>query len=127
MEPQSLITRLAHQSAQHVSHPWAVLASFAAVAVWMAAGLFMDFSDGWHDFISTTTALITFVMVFLIQNAQNRDTQAIQLKLDELIRATEGAKNRMIALERESEETLDEAKEELAEACDETIAASRSG
>jgi low affinity Fe/Cu permease len=130
MESQSRITRLAHRSAQYVSHPWAVLASFAAVTAWMAAGLFLAFSDGWHDFISSTTALITFVMVFLIQNAQNRDTQAIQLKLDELIRVTAGARNDMIALERESEDTLDQVKSELSEACGEArpdaTAASRS-
>ena len=89
------------------------------VIVWAVSGPIFGYSDTWQLVINTGTTVITFLMVFLIQNAQNRDTQAIQLKLDELIRATEGAHNRLIALESQSEETLQQVKDELAESCDE--------
>lgn len=118
MEPRTLITRFAQASAEYVSHPWVVAAAFAAVLAWLFAGFVLSFNEGWHNFIGTTTALITFVMVFFIQNAQDRNTQAIQLKLDELIRATEGARNHMMALESESEETVAAVKAEHTAACD---------
>lgn len=93
--------------------------ALAVVVLWAVTGPLFGYSDTWQLVINTGTTVITFLMVFLIQNAQNRDTQAIQLKLDELIRATQGAHNRLMALENQSEETLAEVKAELAEACDE--------
>lgn len=93
--------------------------ALAVVVVWAVSGPLFDYSDTWQLVINTGTTVVTFLMVFLIQNAQNRDTQAIQLKLDELIRATEGAHNRLMALESQSEETLAEVKAELADACSE--------
>ena len=89
----------------------------AVIVVWLISGPVFGYSDTWQLVINTGTTIVTFLMVFLIQNAQNRDTQAIQLKLDELIRATEGAHNRLIALESQGEETLEEVRAELADAC----------
>lgn len=121
MELRQLTARIANAAAHQTGRPWAVVGAVALILAWAATGPLFGFSNTWQLIINSGTSVVTFVMVFLIQNAQNRDTQAIQLKLDELIRVTEGAKNEMIALERESEETLDRVKAELSEACEEIV------
>jgi low affinity Fe/Cu permease len=119
METGHLFSRIAQAAAYQSGRPWAFMLALAVVVVWAVTGPLFDYSDTWQLVINTGTTVITFLMVFLIQNAQNRDTQAIQLKLDELIRATQGAHNRLMALENQSEETLAEVKAEMADACDE--------
>ena len=94
------------------------------IVVWGISGPFFGFSDTWQLVINTSTTIVTFLMVFLIQNTQNRDTEAIQLKLDELIRATKGAHNALLNLEELEEENLEEFREKylaLAELARKTI------
>ena len=81
------------------------------VIVWAATGPIFGYSDTWQLVINTGTTIVTFLMVFLIQNTQNRDTQALQLKLDELIRVTQGASNRMLNLEEMDEDHLERLRE----------------
>ena len=111
--------RIAHVTANAAGRPWAFVAAFVVVVVWAVTGPFFHFSDTWQLVINTGTTIVTFLMVFLIQNAQNRDTQALHLKLDELIRVTEGAKNTLIALESQGEEELALVRAEISEACEE--------
>jgi low affinity Fe/Cu permease len=94
-----------------VGRPHTFALAFAIVVVWGFSGPLFGWSDTWQLVINTGTTIITFLMVFIIQYAQNRDTQALQLKIDELIRATEAADNRLMDLDNLSEEALEEMKE----------------
>jgi len=87
--------------------PWAFVAAVAGVAIWLAVGPFFHFSDTWQLTMSTVASIIPSLMVFLIQNTQNRDSKAMQLKLDELIRATAQARDQLIHLESLSDADLD--------------------
>lgn len=94
-----LVSRLA-------GSPWAFAASVVAVVAWAALGPRYGFSDTWQLVMSTGASVVTFLIVFVIQNSQNRDTRAVQLKLDELIRSVEGARSTLVGLEDMSEAEL---------------------
>jgi low affinity Fe/Cu permease len=96
----------AHRSATMLGSAWAFTAAVLVILVWLLTGPIFHFSDTWQLIINTATTIITFLMVFLIQNTQNRDAKAMQLKLDELIRALKGARNQLVDLEDLSDEEL---------------------
>lgn len=107
--------KFSHKISCLVGTPGAFVFAIGMVLVWAAAGPFAKFSDSWELVINTATTIITFLMVFVIQNTQNRDMKSLQLKLDELIRATKDARNKMISLERLSEDDLDNLEKEFQE------------
>src|SRR3954447_15411567 len=101
---------LAKAAAHVAGRPATFLIAVLIIAIWAITGPLFHFSDTWQLVINTGTTIITFLMVFLIQSTQNRDTEAMQLKLDELIRAMEGARNRLLQLEDLSEEEMTQIK-----------------
>jgi low affinity Fe/Cu permease len=114
----SLFTRFAKWTSRAAGKPAAFAIATGALLVWGISGPFFGFSDTWQLVINTGTTIVTFLMVFLIQNTQNRDSEAIQVKLDELIRSHASAHNALLDLEELEEEELDRIRasyEQLAE------------
>ena len=99
-------SRFAHSVSLWTGHPVAFLLALAVVIAWIVTGPMFNYSDTWQLVINTGTTIVTFLMVFLIQNTQNRDTLAIQLKLSELVLAMKGAENKFAAIEDLSDEEL---------------------
>lgn len=96
---RELFRRFAHKTAEMVGSPSAFLTAIVLIVVWGLAGPLFHFSDTWQLVINTTTTIITFLIVFLIQNTQNRDSRAIHLKLDELLKGVKGARTSLVDLE----------------------------
>ena len=104
---RDLFRRFAHHTSRIVGSPFSFIAAFMIIVVWALTGSMFDYSDTWQLVINTGTTIITFLMVFLIQNTQNRDAQAMHIKLDELLFAMKGARNSMIDIENMSDAELE--------------------
>jgi low affinity Fe/Cu permease len=114
-KPRSMFTRLAKGVARWSGRPSAFLLSLAVVVAWVVTGPVFDYGDTWQLTINTFTTVVTFLMVFLIQNTQYRDAEAVQVKLDELLRSTHGAHNALLDLEELEDQELDEIRSRYAE------------
>lgn len=108
-----LFRRIAHWTSEKVGSPWAFVFAALVVILWAATGPLFGFSDTWQLVINTGTTILTFLMVFLIQNTQNRDARAIHLKLDELIRAIDPARNTLIDIEDMGDDELAQLQDEF--------------
>jgi low affinity Fe/Cu permease len=122
-----LFRRIAHHTSLIVGSPWTFLTSLLIIILWAISGPFFHFTDTWQLIINTGTTIVTFLMVFLIQNTQNRDAKAIHLKLDELIKATKGARNQMIDLDVLTDEQLEALEAEYKRICNAGDAEEASG
>ena len=110
---RALFRRLAERTAHAVGSPWAFLLALLTVVIWGVTGPYFKYSDTWQLFINTGTTIVTFLMVFLIQNTQNRETRIVSLKLDELLRGVEGARTGLVELDHMSDEELEHVQREF--------------
>jgi low affinity Fe/Cu permease len=105
--------KFAHTTSEATGSPWAFILAVLVLVVWAVSGPLFHFSDSWQLYANTGTTIVTFLMVFLIQNTQNRDAQALHLKLDELLKGVEGARTGMVDLEEMTDEELQELQDEF--------------
>jgi low affinity Fe/Cu permease len=110
---RDLFRQLAERTAHAVGSPWAFVLALVTIAVWSVTGPYFKYSDTWQLFINTGTTIVTFLMVFLIQNTQNRETRIVALKLDELLRGVEGARTGLVQLDHMSDEELETVQQEF--------------
>jgi low affinity Fe/Cu permease len=103
----------ARKSSSVLGSAWAFIIALLIIAIWALTGPMFHFSDTWQLIINTGTTIVTFLMVFLIQNTQNRDAKAVHLKLDELIRAVQGARNHLVDLEKLSDDEMKKLEDEF--------------
>jgi low affinity Fe/Cu permease len=105
--------KFSHKTSIIVGSPWSFIVAVMIILAWALSGPIFHFSDTWQLVINTSTTIITFLMVFLIQNTQNRDAHAIHLKLDELLRGVKDARTELVDLENMSDEELEKLQEEF--------------
>ena len=110
---KDVFRRLAERTAHAVGSPWAFLFALLTITVWAVTGPYFAYSDTWQLFINTGTTIVTFLMVFLIQNTQNRETRIVTLKLDELLRGVEGARTGLVQLDHMTDEELEHVQQEF--------------
>ena len=124
-----LFTAIANRIARFVGDPLAFVLALATVIVWGVTGPLFRYSDTWQLVINTGTTIVTFLMVFLIQNSQNRDGTAIQTKLDELIRAIDDARGQFIGIEHKTDREIDRIRADLEKECqdDQEVEAGKPG
>jgi low affinity Fe/Cu permease len=111
-------TRIAAKIASAVGQPLAFVIAFCAIIAWGVSGPMFGYSDTWQLIVNTSTTIVTFLMVFLIQNSQNRDAAAMQAKLDELIRAVAEARNQFIGIEHRSDTEIEKIRAEIEKECE---------
>jgi low affinity Fe/Cu permease len=111
---KEIFRHLAEKAAHAVGSYWAFLIALLTIVVWALTGPYFNYSDTWQLFINTGTTIVTFLMVFLIQNTQNRETRIVSLKLDELLRGVEGARTGLVELDHMSDEDLERVRQEFA-------------
>jgi low affinity Fe/Cu permease len=103
----------AHKTSEIVGSPIVFILAFLTILMWASSGPYFHYSDTWQLVINTSTTVITFLMVFLIQNTQNRDSKAVHLKLDELLKGVKGARTNLVNLENFSEDELERLQKEF--------------
>ena len=123
----SVFTRCAKATSRAAGRPWAFIVACALIVAWLVSGPYFRYSDTWQLVINTSTTIITFLMVFLIQSTQNRDAEALQVKLDELLRVTVGAHNALLDLEELEEHELERIRSGYTRLADQARARLRSG
>ena len=113
-----LFTTIASKIAGFTGQPLAFVLAFGFIVVWAATGPLFAYSDTWQLVVNTSTTIVTFLMVFLIQNSQNRDSAAMQAKMDELIRSIDSARNQFIGIEHKTDKEIEKIRNDLEKECE---------